>query len=378
MRILVTNNTLADPGGTELYVRDLALALRAQGHDVTLYSNVLGGVAEDARGSGIPVVDDLDACPWTPDIIHGHHHLETMTALVRFPRSPAISVLHGWEPWQEIPLEHPRVLRYVAVDRPTLETAIERHGVPADRISLVPNFVDLGRFKQRAGLPAYPRRALVFSNRASETTYVPTLREACARKGISLSVAGLSSGRALRCPEQLLGQYDLIFAKGRAALEALAVGNALVVCDAFGAGPMVTTRNVEQLRTLEGDYMRFYAPLSADAIVREIERYDATDAGEVTRWIRSVAGIDQAVSRLLSEYRSAIEELARTGADPDADTRAVAAYIRWLSLKVKERDIVRRRSPLVIRLGERLHRIPMARPLVRRLSSWLKTRWTAN
>lgn len=372
MRILVTNNTLAERAGTQLYVKDLAIALRKQGHEVAIYSNVLGGAADDARDAGIMVINDLGDCPWTPDIIHGHHHMETMTALVHFPGVPAICVAHGWQPWQEIPLKHPRVLRYIAVDRPTLETAIEKYDVPAERISVVPNFVDLGRFAQRPALPALPRHALVFSNRASEGTYVPAVREACARKGISLSVAGAASGRVLRSPESVLGQYDLVFAKGRAALEALAVGNALVVCDAFGAGPMVTTENVVQLRTLEGDYMRFYTPLSTDALVRQIERYDPADAAEVTRWIRSVAGVDQAVPHIVAAYRAAIEELARQGADPEADSRAVAAYLRWLSMQVKEKLAERRYPAAVVRLGQRLNRIPMARPVLRSMAGSLR------
>jgi hypothetical protein len=169
-----------------------------------------------------------------------------------------------------------------------------------------------------------------------------------------------------------LGQYDLVFAKGRAALEALAVGNALVVCDAFGAGPMVTTQNVVQLRTLEGDYMRFYTPLTTDAIVRQIEHYDPADAAEVTRWIRSVAGVDQAIPHIVAAYGAAIEELAPHGADPEADSRAAAAYLRWLSIQIKEKLAERRYPAAVVRLGQRLIRIPMARPVLRSMAGWLR------
>ena len=45
MRILLTNTALAYRTGSELYVVELALALRARGHDPVVYSAVLGELA---------------------------------------------------------------------------------------------------------------------------------------------------------------------------------------------------------------------------------------------------------------------------------------------------------------------------------------------
>lgn len=42
MRVLITNNTLAGRAGSELYVRDLALALLRRGHTPLAYSTNLG------------------------------------------------------------------------------------------------------------------------------------------------------------------------------------------------------------------------------------------------------------------------------------------------------------------------------------------------
>jgi len=41
-----------------------------------------------------------------------------------------------------------------------------------------------------------------------------------------------------------------VFAKGKAALESLAVGAAVVLCDARGVGPMVTSSQLDHLRPL--------------------------------------------------------------------------------------------------------------------------------
>ena len=98
MRILITNHTLANRAGTELYVRDVAIALLDRGHDVTAYSPEVGDVALDLRAAGIRVTDNLGRLNEQFDIIHGQHHLETMTALLFLPGTPAIFFCHGSTP----------------------------------------------------------------------------------------------------------------------------------------------------------------------------------------------------------------------------------------------------------------------------------------
>jgi len=88
LRILITNNTLRWLAGTELYVRDVALGLLARGHTPIAYSSELGEVAAVIREATVPVIDDLDRLAVPPNVIHGQHHLETMTAVARFPASP--------------------------------------------------------------------------------------------------------------------------------------------------------------------------------------------------------------------------------------------------------------------------------------------------
>jgi hypothetical protein len=378
MRILITNSTLALRGGTEAFVQDLAAALRRARHDIVVYSNIVGEAAADLGKAGLTVVSDLADAPWTPDILHGHHNMETMTALLRFPGMPAVFVSHGWTKWVDAPVRHPRVRRYVAVDGPTRDALIGRHGIPADRIRLIPNFVDLDRFARREPLPPRPRRALVLSHYASEDTHIPVVREACKRRGLTLDVRGYGAGNPVRRPEEILGRYDVVFAKGRAALEAVVTGTAVVVCDAFGVGPMVSTRNAEVLRTLEGNFMQWYAPLGPDALLREIDRYDAEDVKALTAWARSTAGADHAAARYVGLYREVCAEWAAADADPDADaeTRAAADYLRWLSAHVKERLV--ERDPLAglaVKLRNRLTRYPLLASTLLRLSAFIRTRW---
>ena len=82
----------------------------------------------------IPVVDDLNALgAGASHHTRATHHLETMTALLRFPGVPAVYFCHGWLPWEEAPPRFPRILRYVAVDHTVRDRLQIEHGIPGTR-----------------------------------------------------------------------------------------------------------------------------------------------------------------------------------------------------------------------------------------------------
>jgi glycosyltransferase involved in cell wall biosynthesis len=352
LRVLVTNRILANRTGTELYVRDLALALLRRGHRPIAYSPVLGPVADELRAATVPVVDDLAQVGSAPDVIHGHHGLETLSALLAFPGVPAVAFCHSLMGWADAPLRFPRVLRHVAVDHTCRDRLLRQHGVPESLVHLALNAVDLERFRPRPPLPERPRRALVFSNAAGgRGGHLAAVRAACAAAGIAVDVAGTRSRRPLARPEEVLGGYDLVFAKARAALEAMAVGAAVVLCDAAGAGPMVTTGNLDRLRPLNFGFRTLAEPATPEALAREIARYDPRDAAAVSARVREGAGTDALVDELVALYRAVIAE-HRAGPPDDlaAEQRAAAAYLQWLAPRLHERDLLRAAFGRLLRL----------------------------
>ena len=338
LRVLITNNTLEARAGSELYVRDLALALLKAGHKPIVYSTHLGEVAAELRRYTVPVVDNLEAVGQPPDVVHGHHHLDTLTALLHFPGVPAVYFCHGWIPWEEMPLKFPRILRYVAVDEVCLDRLVLEHGIPESQIRLILNFVDLERFKPRQPLPVRPLRALVFSNAASQVTQLPAIQEACRRAHLSSDVMGIGSGNACTEPEAILGQYDIVFAKARAAMEAMAVGCAVILCDAVGAGPMVTSHAFDRLRQCNFGIRTLDQPLTPEVLLAQIARYNHEDAVIVSEKIRAEAGIESTLQQVTGIYYQIIEEYAGM-AKPSvaAESQAAARYFRWLSVFVKDR-----------------------------------------
>jgi hypothetical protein len=360
LRVLLTNRVLARRTGTELYVRDVATELLRRGHRPVVYSPRLGPVAHELRRSTIPVVDDLRRVAEPPDIIHGHHALETLTALLAFPGVPALSVCHSWVGWHDEPVPFPRIRRYLAVDDTCRDRLVSEHGIAPDRVDVVLNAVDLGRFPRRPPLPQRPARALIFSNSSAEhSPHVRAIRQACSNAGIAVEIAGLKSGRTLEQPEATLGSYDLVFAKARAAIEAAAVGAAVVLCDVAGAGPMVTTSNFDTLRRLNFGMRALRETPTVSWIAGQIDRYDVSDAAAVSRKVRDLSGHDAQIDQLLALYAEILAEAPPDDTSAGLEQQAAAAYLRGLSPKLYERDLLRT-------VFARFLRLPVVRAWMRR------------
>lgn len=327
LRVLITNNTAAMRAGSELYVLDLARALLRRGHQPVVYSTVLGDVAESLRRATVPVVDDLSALNIAPDVIHGQHHLETMTAALHFAGTPVVALCHGWMPWEETPPVFPTIARWIAVDDLCAERLATTAGVDRTRIRTLYNGVDIERFQPRAPLPQTPRRALIFSNYATRDAWAATIERACRQAGIAADIAGLCSGSASDAPETLLRDYDIVFAKARCALEAMAVGCATVVADRAGLGGLVSSSNFDRLRALNFGIRTMQAAAVTEAGVLEaIAAYDAEDAARIRDRVRSEGNYDALADALVVQYREAID--AGRFPDPQACTQAAARYLR--------------------------------------------------
>jgi Glycosyltransferase Family 4 len=363
LTVLIANATLATLTGTETYVRDLGLGLLRKGHRPIVYAPDLGPIAEELRRATIPVVDNLNAIATTPDVIHGNHNTETITALLHFEKVPAVFYCHSWTDWISSPPAHPRILAYVAVDDTCRDRLVLENAIREERVRVWLHGVDLDRFKPRDALPAKPRRALVFSNTASPATYLNAVRDACSRAGIDVDVAGSAMNATVAAPESVLGNYDLVFAKARCALEALAVGTAVILCDSAGSGPLVTTAELEQLRRLNFGIRTLREKSNPDLLAREISRYDPVDATEVSRRIRSTSDLASAIDDTIDLYREVIEEFSQRPALPSSEeNRAAAEYLRWLTVMVRRRQAEHESTlanSATWRLRNRLGRFPL-------------------
>jgi hypothetical protein len=364
--VLITSISLNRGTGNE-NTRDLAAALLRIGWRPVIYTSSAGSLAEDCRRLTIPVIDDFEMLSVTPDVIHGQQSLETLAALIRFPASPALFVMHDWWTCHGVPPLLDRVRAYVAVDENCRDRMVCEYGVPRDRARVMANAVDLRRFQPRPPLPPRPRRALVFSNGAREDTIVAPIRQACAARGIGLDVAGAGEGTNAAHPEALLPQYDLVFGKARCALEALAVGTAVVLCDYGGLGPMVTAAAFEDLRRLNLGARTLQRQVTAEAVGHEIDRYDAADAAAVSSLVRRTADLDG----LAVQFAALYEEILREPVEPSPqDPVLMARYLRVLTSRLHNVPGDRTLSRRVL---ERLRRSNAVTPILHRLHRWLNS-----
>jgi hypothetical protein len=328
-RVLITNCWLSTRAGTEQYVRDLSLALLARGYEPAVFSPLLGEVADEIRAAGVVVTDDLATLTDEPDVLHCHHQYEAIAALSRFPDRPGLFVKHGAEAWQEEAPAHPRLRCYVAVDQPCLDRILAA-GVPAERTTIIANGVDTARFLPRDPLPQRPRRAVVFSNYASEENYVPAVRAACERMGIEVEVVGAAAGTPASRPEELLPDYDLVFGKARAAIEAMAVGCAVIVADAHGLAGMATHADLPEWRQRNLGRTLMTTPHDVDAICAAIDRYDPDDAARCRDFVRAHWSLDAMVDALVAEYAAVYAGWNPADADHRAELAALAGPLSRL------------------------------------------------
>lgn len=374
LKVLITNLNVEGWTGTELFVRDVARGLLERGHRPVIYSPRLGQLAAEIRKETIPIVDDLSQVASIPDIIHGQHANETLTALLHFPNTPALYFCHDWYFNEDYPPRFPRILRYVAVDDACYDKLVCEYGVPEERAHVVSQFVDLERFTPRPPLPASPRRAAVLCNHTKENEHLRAAREACARRGLTLDAYGAGVGKTCERPEAVLRDYDVVFAKGRAALESAAIGASVVVYWWRRLGPVVKTDNLEKLRADGFGLRSMSAQLTPEEFGRSIEQalanYDAADAAEVSRRVRAGASRDAAVNELLNLYEAVIDEYRTAPPDRALEGPAAAAHLRAISTGFrKQREAIFASTPF--RMTEQLLRTPVVGRVARTVARGL-------
>lgn len=333
LRVLITNNTLDSRAGTELYVRDLALALARAGHQPMAVSSHLGPVADEIRSAGIGVYESADAVPSRPDIIHGHHHLDTMAALLSHPEVPVIYTCHGVAPWQERPPRHPSIQCYVAVDHVTQQHVADAVGIDATEVRIIPNFVDLERFPARVAAPP-SGRLLILSNTATEDNFAAIIAGQAEDLGWQVSVRGNDVGEPVDDPAALMKQFDAVVAKGRTALEAAAVGCAVLVADQRGTAGWVTPDNFDELRARNFGFTTMTTPVTPEGIRELLTGYSPAHTAAIQARVRSEADLTDTVAVWLDLYRQALAQAQVP--DPQLARAATARYLVDVAVDLKK------------------------------------------
>lgn len=326
--VLITNIKLAERSGTEVVTCEIAQGLARRGHDVRVYAPLIGASGQALRRSGVAVVDSLADDHPPPDVIHGHHNVTTATAIARYPATPAVFVCHDATIWHDTAPRLPAIRCYLAVDERCRARLARELAVPAATIELMPNAVDLDRFTRRAPLPARPLRALVLSKNAG---HLPAVRAACARAGIALDELGPGVGRVVDDLPRVLADYDLVFAAARMAIESIASGIAVIVCDERGLAGLARAADFAEWRTRNFGVDLMTRAVTVDDLAAEIACYDPADAAALTTLLRGQASLEHALDAWETHYRAVIESTRTAPIDAAAATAALVDFMaEWL------------------------------------------------
>jgi len=304
-RILLVTIILIGRTGTEVVCCETARGLRKRGHDVTIYTQQDGPTADQLRTEGFQVTTDLASVTHVPDVIQANQTFPLLEAIDRFPAVPAISICHDAFTWHSEPVDLPSIRRHVAVDFACRDRVTSRFPHLAERVEILHNAVDLEAFQPRPRLPERPERALILAKSAS---YVEAVREACAQRGLELSIIGPAAGNEVDNLPAFFCKHDLVFASARSALEALAFGCAVIVLDWRGFAGLVTNEVVSSWRGDNFGSRLLSRPISTELIIDAIDRYHASDAELVSRFIREHSSLEAYLDRLESMHREVIAE----------------------------------------------------------------------
>jgi hypothetical protein len=351
-RVLLVTIVLSGRTGTEVVCCETARGLRARGHNVSIYAQRDGATAGHLRAEGFEVVTDLAALSTTPDIVQANQTYPLLEAVGRFSAVPAISICHDATAWFNEPIDLPSIGRHVAVDRACRDRIAARLPHHAERIEVLHNAVDLDRFQQRGPLPAKPKRALII---AKNTRDLDPIVAACRRRAIEFDVVGSAVGREMGDLPRRLHETDLVFATARSALEAIAVGCAVIVIDGRGLAGLATADTVASWREDNFGRRLLSRAIAVDSIAAEIDRYDPGDARSASDFVRRNSSLDRYLDRLEAVHREAIAAPRAILADDERSYRLaqagralVEAYIAqseidWTkAMQARERDFAKR------------------------------------
>lgn len=309
MRILIAMCCMQFRTGAELFVRDVALALHKRGHSIVVYAPIIGDMVDELRAVCIACVSDLSQVAEAPDLIIGNTRDETVACMARFLGVPVLSICHDRTASHGRPPLFARIRQYIAVDENCAERLYLEHGIARPSIELVPNGVDLARFAPRAPLPEKPLRAAIFSNYSTLHQDTAAIRSACKANGISLDVIGAGVGQQARSPEEVLAQYDLVFAKARCAMEAMAVGCAVILFNEnMGMAGMVTSANIQSWQAWNFGRRLLLSEVTHTNITAAIDDYNATDALAVSKHVRTHLSLEATTTRLEDIARRILEK----------------------------------------------------------------------
>jgi hypothetical protein len=263
VRLVLGNRLLNFAGGTETHLVTVGVELLRLGHEVTVYSPELGPFTDHAQERGLDVVDELRELPADCDVVFAQDGIVVYDLAERYPRAVTVFRVCGDVYDFQTPPQVEGVVDLVLVLSDRYARFAEACSVKAPLLRLrLP--IDVQRLVPLGTIREHPRRAVILGNYPDR---VQVVREVWERCGVEVEQVG-GVGQQRYDLAEALASADIVVAKSRAALDAMACGRAVYVYDMFGGDGWVTP---EAYPALEADH---FAGQATDRVIgpAELER----------------------------------------------------------------------------------------------------------
>jgi hypothetical protein len=270
MRILLSNHSLGNLGGSETWTGTMHHALQELGHEVKVF-------AGDAPGKWhwLDMVPFEAGDKFDVGILNHMMHPRLVDAC-----SSVIHTSHGVLPALEKP--HPGADHYVSVS----EEVQARSLLDGYESTVIRNPINTGLWSTDSSLNATVKRIAVVSNN-TPTNIMAVVKAAVAESGVE--VVGV--GRAHGSPNvpadhirKIYAETDLVVACGRCAYEASSMGRVVIPFDRSIGDPLLTPDNFYDVRTHNCSGRYGAVKHVAESLAAEIAKYSA-DLGPKMREI---------------------------------------------------------------------------------------------
>jgi len=250
MRILMTNHSLKDAGGTEKWTHTLACEFMRRGHEVDVFTFMKGITSEHLEKDGAKIVED----PQDDYDVMFSNHGTCLGFLTTRLSCPKIHTSHGPSHQLEIPSKGADT--YVAVSWEVRA----RHAALGFYQELIGNGVDLLEFRPSemlsgghydVPLSVTPQRSRVLSM-CKDVNATDMVRFACDQAGLDFDYVHYTDAIVWDIASKMR-TCDIVVGCGRTAIEGLACGRQVLVFDwrdpkaGSTADGWVTEGNVEDL-----------------------------------------------------------------------------------------------------------------------------------
>jgi Glycosyltransferase Family 4 len=234
MRFVLGNRHLLAAGGTEVHIVTVAEHLQRLGHEVLVYAPELGPFADHARRRGLEIRDSLRELPASCDVTFSQDAIVVYDLAERYPDALSVFRICGDVADYQLPPQLTAVVDLIVV----LSDRYERIArACADRVPVLrlPVPIDVDRLVPLGAVRERPERAVMLGNYLERDAL---LSDVWGRLGIEVQRIG---GHVQAYDvATAVADADIVVAKSRAALDAMACGRPVYVFDVFGGDGWVT------------------------------------------------------------------------------------------------------------------------------------------